>query len=102
MSTSFAECHWTSPARCPRRRRCKAFLADPAADKRDQLVDALLETPEYSYLFTNHWATLLRVRTGKDHRVPLPRLLFTIGSATASPPTSLMTNSSAKFSRPTA
>ncbi len=40
----------------------KAFLADPAPDKRDRLVDRLLETPEYSYYFANKWADVLRVK----------------------------------------
>jgi hypothetical protein len=40
----------------------KAFLADKSADKRDRLVDRLLETPEYSYYFANKWADVLRVK----------------------------------------
>ncbi len=38
------------------------FLADKTADKRAKLVDALLETPEYSYYFANKWADVLRVK----------------------------------------
>ncbi len=45
----------------------KAFLADPAPDKRDRLVDRLLETPEYSYYFANKWADVLRVRRGRNN-----------------------------------
>ncbi len=40
----------------------KAFLADSSADKRDRLVDALLETPEYTFYFANKWADVLRVK----------------------------------------
>jgi hypothetical protein len=40
----------------------KKFLADPDPKKRDKLIDALLETPEYSYLFANRWADILRVK----------------------------------------
>lgn len=45
----------------------RAFLADPAADKRDRLIDRLVETPEYGAYFANKWADLLRV---KRHGVP--------------------------------
>jgi hypothetical protein len=40
----------------------KAFLADTNANKRDALVDRLLETPEYAYYFANKWADVLRVK----------------------------------------
>jgi hypothetical protein len=40
----------------------KAFLADTDKDKRDKLIDRLLETPEYSYMFANKWADVLRVK----------------------------------------
>ena len=46
-----------------------AFVADKAADKRDQLIDVLLETPEYTYYFANKWADVLRVkRRGEQGR----------------------------------
>jgi hypothetical protein len=38
------------------------FVADSDPGKRDKLVDALLETPEYSYYFANKWADILRVK----------------------------------------
>ncbi len=44
----------------------KEFLADKAPDKRDRLIDRLVDTPEYSYYFANRWADLLRVRRGKN------------------------------------
>ena len=40
----------------------RAFLADRSPDRRDKLVDQLLETPEYSYYFANKWADVLRVK----------------------------------------
>jgi hypothetical protein len=47
----------------------RTFLASKEADKRDKLVDNLLETPEYSYLFANKWADVLRVkRAGQPGR----------------------------------
>jgi hypothetical protein len=39
-----------------------AFVADKNGNKRDQLVDKLLETPEYAYYFANKWADILRVK----------------------------------------
>ena len=39
-----------------------AFVTDKAANKRDTLVDKLLETPEYAYFFANKWADILRVK----------------------------------------
>lgn len=44
--------------------KVKAFLEDKDPQKRDKLVDALLETPEYSYFFANRWADILRVKRG--------------------------------------
>jgi hypothetical protein len=46
----------------PRPDQVKKFLADPNPNKRDQLVDELVETPEYSFLFANKWADVLRVK----------------------------------------
>ena len=37
----------------------RAFLADPAADKRDRLIDALLNRPEFVDYWTYKWADLL-------------------------------------------
>ena len=39
-----------------------AFAADKSANKRDALVDALVETPDYAYFFANKWADILRVK----------------------------------------
>ena len=38
----------------------RRFLADPSSDKREQLVDRLLERPEYADFWANKWADLLR------------------------------------------
>jgi hypothetical protein len=40
----------------------RAFLANSDPAKRDKLVDSLLDTPEYTYLFANKWADILRVK----------------------------------------
>jgi hypothetical protein len=49
--------------------RVRAFVKDSDPKKRDKLVDALLETPEYSYYFANKWADILRVkRRGQGDR----------------------------------
>ncbi|HYH65007.1 MAG TPA: DUF1549 domain-containing protein [Urbifossiella sp.] len=39
-----------------------AFAADRDPQKRDKLIDRLLETPEYAYFFANKWADVLRVK----------------------------------------
>lgn len=46
--------------RLPSPEEVKAFLEDKAADKRDRLVDSLLEQPEYADFWANKWADLLR------------------------------------------
>jgi Protein of unknown function (DUF1553)/Protein of unknown function (DUF1549) len=48
----------------PTPKQVQAFLADNDANKRDKLIDRLVDTPEYSYLFANRWADVLRVRRG--------------------------------------
>jgi hypothetical protein len=42
----------------------KGFLADPSPDKRDRLVDRLLERGEYANYWANQWGDLLRVKRG--------------------------------------
>jgi len=44
----------------------QAFLADTDPNKRDKLVDQLLERPEYGYFFANKWADVLRVKRRGD------------------------------------
>jgi hypothetical protein len=46
----------------PKPEQVTKFLADPSPTKREKLVEDLLETPEYSYLFANKWADVLRVK----------------------------------------
>jgi hypothetical protein len=46
----------------PRPDQVKAFLTNSDTNKRDKLIDSLLETPEYTYLFANKWADILRVK----------------------------------------
>ncbi len=46
----------------PTPKQVRDFLADPAAGKRDKLIDALVETPEYAFYFANKWADVLRVK----------------------------------------
>ncbi len=38
------------------------FVADQDPTKRDRLIDALVDSPEYSYYFANQWADILRVK----------------------------------------
>ena len=45
------------------------FVADKDAQKRDKLIERLLDSPEYSYYFANKWADILRVkRRGQPER----------------------------------
>jgi len=46
----------------PTPEQVKAFLANNSPTKRDQLVDELLESREYTFLFANKWADILRVK----------------------------------------
>jgi hypothetical protein len=46
----------------PTAERAAAFLASRAADKREQLVEELLQSPEYADFFANKWTTILKNR----------------------------------------
>jgi hypothetical protein len=56
-------------ATLPSPAQTQAFVADSDPQKRDKLVDRLLDSPEYSYYFANKWADILRVkRRGQPNR----------------------------------
>ncbi len=46
--------------RLPTPEETRAFLADPAPNRRERLIDRLLERPEYADYWANKWADLLR------------------------------------------
>jgi hypothetical protein len=46
--------------RLPTLEETKAFLADPAPDKRDRAVETLLNSPDYADYFANKWTALLK------------------------------------------
>lgn len=48
--------------RMPTMEETKAFLADPAKDKRERLIDDLLRSPDYADYFANKWTALLKNR----------------------------------------
>src|SRR5262245_29606710 len=50
----------------PTPKQVKDFAAYKDPKKRDKLIDALVETPEYAYYFANKWADILRVKRGRD------------------------------------
>jgi len=55
----------------PAAAQVSAFVADKDANKRDKLIDRLLDAPEYAYLFAAKWADVLRVkRRGQPERAP--------------------------------
>ncbi len=45
----------------PTRAEAESFVADPSPDKRDRLIDALLERPAFADHWATKWADLLRV-----------------------------------------
>ena len=46
--------------RLPTLEETKAFMADKAPDKRDRVVEALLNSPDYADFFANKWTALLK------------------------------------------
>lgn len=48
--------------RLPTIEEAAAFAADTNTDKRDRVIDALLDSPDYADYFANKWATLLKNR----------------------------------------
>ncbi len=44
----------------PTAEEATAFLTDPSPDKRDRLIDELLDSPEYADYFTTKWNAILR------------------------------------------
>ena len=55
----------------PTPKQIQDFLGSTATDKRDKLIDVLLETPEYAFYFANKWADVLRVkRRNEPTRAP--------------------------------
>ena len=65
-STSVDDAHFLRRAhlhiigRLPTPDETRQFLADSSLNKRDQLIDRLLERPEYADFWANKWADLLR------------------------------------------
>ncbi len=52
------------------------FLADPAADKRDRLVDKLLDRKEFAELWVMKWAELLEIRSHDNIVYPKAALVY--------------------------
>jgi hypothetical protein len=59
-ATFLRRAHLDVIGRLPMPEETRAFLADPAPDRRVRLVDRLLERPEYADYWANQWADLLR------------------------------------------
>ena len=62
--------------RLPTKAEVEAFLADPAADKRERLIDRLLEDSGYADYFANKWSPVLRNRRRGDKDDPKPTAAF--------------------------
>ena len=53
----------------PTPKQVQEFVANTAADKRDKLIDQLVDSPAYADYFANKWADILRVkRRGEQQR----------------------------------
>ncbi len=50
----------------PNPTQIKTFLGDKDPKKREKLIDALVDSPEFSFYFANKWADILRVKRGRD------------------------------------
>lgn len=59
-STFHRRAYLRAIGRLPTLEETRAFLADTTPDKRDRLIDHLLEQPEYADFWANKWADLLR------------------------------------------
>ncbi len=59
-ATFLRRAHLDLIGRLPTAEEVDAFLSDTRADKRERLVDVLLERPEYADFWANKWADLLR------------------------------------------
>jgi hypothetical protein len=57
--------------RLPTEEETQRFLASHDPAKRDQLIDALLQTPEYADYFANKWSALLRNKRVKPADAPV-------------------------------
>jgi hypothetical protein len=57
--------------RLPTLEETNRFLADTAPTKRDRLIDALLESPEYADYFATKWSALLRNKRNKPAEAPM-------------------------------
>ena len=54
---------WTSSACCPPSRSTTQFMADTDPEKREKLVDELLDRKEFVEMWVMKWAELLQIRT---------------------------------------
>lgn len=81
----------------------RAFLADEAADKRDRLIDRLLERSEAADYWAMKWGDILRIKAEIPVNLwPNARRPITAGSGPRWPRTNLTTSSSARCSPPAA
>ena len=53
----------------PTAEETSAFLDDPSPDKRDQVIDKLLDSPEYADYFANKWNLVLRNKKRRNEDI---------------------------------
>jgi hypothetical protein len=56
--------------RLPTAEEARAFIADKDSNKRDKLIDYLLDSPGYADYFANKWANVLRNRRINNNDIP--------------------------------
>jgi len=56
--------------RLPTLSEVSAYLADKSADRDERLVDRLLASPDYAFVFANKWSSILRNRRVSDKDDP--------------------------------
>ena len=62
--------------RLPTKAEVTTFAEDKATDKREKLIDRLLDSPEYADFFANKWGSVLRNRRKSDKDDPKPTQAF--------------------------
>lgn len=56
--------------RLPTADEARAFITDPNPNKRDQLIDLLLDSPGYGDYFANKWSSVLRNKRRNNNDIP--------------------------------
>ncbi len=86
----------------------KAFQSDSNADKRERLIDRVLDRPEYAEYWAHRWGDLLQVKAGKLARTGAERMhAYLVDAARTNMPfdrfaRALLTSQGSTFTNPAA